>query len=94
MREITSCRPWLTAEIEAVRPMLIVCLGATAAAQSLLGRAFRVTKDRGKIMKVEGYPPLLATVHPSSILRAQTDEDRDRERRLFIADLTAVAKYL
>ena len=93
MREMAACRPWLTAEIQAVKPKLIVCLGATAA-QSLLGPAFRVTKDRGRVMEVAGYPPLLATVHPSSILRAQTDEDRERERRLFIADLMEAAKIL
>ncbi|MBV8115372.1 MAG: UdgX family uracil-DNA binding protein [Silvibacterium sp.] len=93
MREIAACRPWLTAEIEAVKPRLIVCLGATAA-QSLLGGAFRVTKDRGKVMDVAGYPPVVATVHPSSILRAQTEEDRERERRLFIADLVSVARHL
>ncbi|HTD54857.1 MAG TPA: UdgX family uracil-DNA binding protein, partial [Silvibacterium sp.] len=82
MREVAACRPWLAAEIDAVKPRLIVCLGATAA-QSLLGSAFRVTKDRGRIIEIAGYPPILATVHPSSILRAQTDEDRERERRLF-----------
>ena len=93
MREMAACHPWLDAEIEAVKPKLIVCLGATAA-QSMLGSAFRVTKDRGRVMEVSGYPPILATVHPSSILRAQTDEDRERERRLFIADLTAAARVL
>ena len=93
MREVAACRPWLAAEIDAVKPRLIVCLGATAA-QSLLGSAFRVTKDRGRIIEIAGYPPILATVHPSSILRAQTDEDRERERRLFIADLIAAEKYL
>jgi uracil-DNA glycosylase len=93
MREMAACRPWLQAEIQAVKPKLIVCLGATAA-QSLLGASFRVTKDRGKVMDVAGYPPIAATVHPSSILRAQTDEDRERERRLFIADLVAIARRL
>jgi len=93
MREVAACRPWLAAEIDAVKPRLIVCLGATAA-QSLLGSAFRVTKDRGRIIEIAGYPPILATVHPSSILRAQTDEDRERERRLFIADLITAEKYL
>ncbi|MBV8671844.1 MAG: UdgX family uracil-DNA binding protein [Acidobacteriaceae bacterium] len=93
MREIAACRPWLVAEIEAVKPKLIVCLGASAA-QSLLGPSFRVTKDRGRMMEVQGYPPVLATVHPSSILRAQTDEDRERERRLFIADLVTAARVL
>jgi len=93
MREVAACRPWLNAEIEAVGPKLIVCLGATAA-QSLLGSSFRVTQDRGRIFEAEGYPPIMATVHPSSILRAQTDEDRERERSLFVADLVTAAKAL
>ena len=91
MREAAACRPWLDAEIEAVGPGLIVCLGATAA-QSLLGSSFRVTQDRGKTMTVAGYPPIIATIHPSVILRAQTDDDRERERRLFVADLVAAAR--
>jgi uracil-DNA glycosylase len=93
MREVAACRPWLDAEIEAVGPKLIICLGATAA-QSLLGGSFRVTRDRGKPIDVSGYPPVIATVHPSSILRAQTDEDREEERRLFVADLLAAGKIL
>ena len=93
MREVAACRPWLNAEIEAVGPRLIVCLGATAA-QSLLGSSFRVTQDRGKTIEVKGYPPIMATVHPSSILRAQTEEDRESERRHFVADLITAAKAL
>ena len=93
MREVAACRPWLSAEIEAVGPKLVVCLGATAA-QSLLGSSFRVSQDRGKTMKVPGYPPIVTTVHPSSILRAQTDEDRERERQLFVADLITAARVL
>ena len=93
MREVAACRPWLNAEIEAVGPRLIVCLGATAA-QSLLGSSFRVTQDRGKTIEVKGYPPIMATVHPSSILLAQTEEDRESERRLFVADLVIAAKAL
>jgi len=93
MREVAACRPWLNAEIEAVGPRLIICLGATAA-QSLLGSSFRVTQDRGRMIEAKGYPPIVATVHPSSILRAQTDEDRERERQLFVADLVTAAKTL
>jgi uracil-DNA glycosylase len=93
VREMTACRPWLDAEIKVVKPKLLVCLGATAA-QSLLGSTFRVTQHRGKLMQLAGYPPILATVHPSSILRAQTDEDRERERSLFIEDLTKVAQAM
>lgn len=93
MREMNACRPWLDAEVGEIRPRLIVCLGATAA-QSLLGAEFRVTQNRGKVIERAGYPPLIATVHPSSILRAQTDEDRERERALFVADLAIVAKFI
>ena len=91
-REIKACRPWLEAEIEAVQPELIVCLGATAA-QDLLGSAFRVTQQRGVILHPQGLPPVLATVHPSSILRAM-DADREREMASFIADLAHAASYL
>jgi uracil-DNA glycosylase family protein len=93
MREIKACRPWLDAEIETVTPKLIVCLGATAA-QALLGSSFKVTKQRGTLQHIEGLAPIIATVHPSSILRAQTDEDRQQEMTSFITDLKRVSKYL
>ena len=93
LREIAACRPWLDAEVTAIEPKLIVCLGATAA-QSLLGSAFRVTQERGRIKSVKGYPPILATVHPSSILRAPDEAARQRETELFIADLKIVAAFL
>src|SRR3954471_6043897 len=90
--EIAACRPWLDAEIEAVKPEVIVCLGATAA-QALLGKQFRVTKSRGEIIEAEGKT-MLATVHPSSILRAPDDEKRRMEREKFVDDLRALNKYL
>jgi DNA polymerase len=93
MREVKACRPWLDAEMEAVGPKLIVCLGATAA-QSLLGSNFKVTEERGTLLHVEGLPAIVATVHPSSILRARTDDDRHREMEGFVADLKRVAEYL
>ncbi len=93
LREIKACRPWLDAELQAVHPRLIVCLGATAA-QALLGSGFKVTQQRGVVLHPEGLPSVIATVHPSSILRARTDEDRDRELTAFKADLRYVAKYL
>ena len=92
-REIEACRPWLDAEIETVRPRLIVCLGATAA-QGLLGPKFRVTQQRGELVRAGDLPPVVATVHPSSILRAQSDEDRHREMQSFIADLKKARAYL
>lgn len=93
MREIHACRPWLDAELEAVRPALIVCLGATAA-QSLLGAKFRITQLHGEVQKAPGLPPIIATLHPSAILRARTDEDRDRDTEIFLADLLRVKEFL
>ena len=91
--EIAACRQWLDVEIELVRPEVIVCLGATAA-QALLGRSFRVTQQRGQLMPFDRAPHVLATVHPSSILRAPDDESRHREYALFVDDLRVVAKAL
>ena len=90
--EIAACRPWLGAEIEALQPEVIVCLGATAA-QALLGKQFRVTTSRGEIIESDGKT-MLATVHPSSILRAPDDETRRMEREKFVQDLRVVARYL
>ena len=91
--EINACRPWLDAEIAVVRPHLLVLLGATAA-QALLGRDFRVSVQRGQLMERPGLPPMIATVHPSSILRAPDDEIREIEMRAFVQDLKRVAKQL
>lgn len=91
--EIAACRPWLDAEIEVVRPQVIVCLGATAA-QPLLGNKFRVSQQRGCMIRSDLAPVVTATVHPSSILRAPDDESRHREMRLFVADLKKVAQVL
>jgi uracil-DNA glycosylase family protein len=90
--EIAACRPWLDAEIAALRPEVIVCLGATAA-QALLGRNFRVTQHRGELMKSSLAPFLMATVHPSSILRARDEETRHTEMQSFIADLKKLTKF-
>ena len=91
--EMTACRPWLEAELAVVRPKVLVALGATAA-QSLLGRQFRVTKQRGTPVESELAPYVVATVHPSSILRQETDEDRAAAMKDFVADLKVVAKLL
>lgn len=91
--EVRACRPWLLAEIAALQPDLVVCLGATAA-QSLLGPRFRVTKDRGRVVGAPGLPPIVATVHPSSLLRAPDAATRRRERARFEADLRGVASLL
>lgn len=91
--EIRACRPWLAREIELIRPRVLVCLGATAA-QALLGRTFRVTVQRGQVLESELAERTVATVHPSSILRAASREDRAREMAQFVADLTVVAELL
>jgi uracil-DNA glycosylase len=87
--EIAACRPWLDAEIVSVKPTLIVCLGATAA-QALLGKTFRVTAQRGEFIKSAFAPYVMATVHPSSILRARDEETRHNEEQKFIADLKRI----
>jgi uracil-DNA glycosylase len=91
--EIAACRPWLDAELAVVKPEVLVCLGATAA-QALLGRQFKVTQHRGELMPTDLAPVTTATVHPSSILRAQDDESRRAEMDAFVADLKAVAGAL
>ena len=92
-KEIAACRPWLEAEIEIVKPKVIVCLGATAA-QALLGSNFRVSQERGKFIESDLAPYIIATVHPSAILRAPDDETRHEQKRRFIDDLKKVADVL
>jgi DNA polymerase len=91
--EITACLPWLQAEIDVVKPRVLVCLGSTAA-QALIGRKFKVTQQRGEFVPSALAPLVTATVHPSSILRAPDDESRRAERARFVADLKKVAKAL
>jgi uracil-DNA glycosylase len=91
--ETEACRPWIEAEIAVIKPEVVVCLGATAA-QTLIGRDFRVTKCRGEFIPSPLAPRIVATVHPSSILRAPDDETRRVEMRRFIDDLVKVARHL
>jgi len=91
--EIAACRPWLDAEIALVKPRVIVCLGATAA-QALLGKSFKVTAHRGVFVPSPLAPRVLATVHPSSILRAPDEEARRTEMRRFVSDLRVAAGEL
>jgi DNA polymerase len=88
--EIAACRPWLEAEIALVRPRVLVCLGATAA-QALLGRAFRVSQQRGTFVDSPLAPRVMATVHPSSILRAPDEGTRREEMRRLVDDLKTIA---
>jgi uracil-DNA glycosylase len=93
MNEIHACRPWLEAELEAVRPKLIVCLGAVAA-QSLLGAGFKITQSHGEVQETEGLPPIIATLHPSAILRARSDVDRENDTKIFLEDLRRAAAFV
>ena len=92
-REIGACLPWLEAEIDLIRPKVIVAMGATSA-QILGGKDVRVTKDRGRILPSKYGDRLTVTVHPSSILRAPTDEDRHRAMDQFIQDFKKIAAVL
>jgi DNA polymerase len=91
--EIEACRPWLDAELEAVAPGLIVCLGATAA-QTILGRTFRLTMHRGEVIRRPGASPVVATIHPSAVLRAPDHESREAAYQSFVADLRLAAATL
>jgi DNA polymerase len=91
--EIRACRPWLETEIALIKPQALVCLGATAA-QALLGSTFKVTTQRGTFVESPLAPLVMATVHPSSVLRARTDEERHLAMEGFVADLRTLAKRL
>lgn len=91
--EIQACRPWLEEEIRAVGPEVVVCLGSTAA-QALLGKAFRVTKQRGAFVPSNLAPYVLATVHPSALLRAPDEATRRAEYARFVEELRLVASVL
>lgn len=91
-REIAACRPWLDAELSVLDPAIVVALGATAA-QAMMGREFRVTQRRGELIQMEKGPLLLATVHPSSILRGPS-ERRQLEQERFVKDLRVASDWL
>ncbi len=91
--EISACRPWLDAELDLIKPSIIVCLGATAA-QALIGKAARVTRIRGQFMKHEAAPLITATIHPSALLRMPEEEQRHLEYGRFVQDLHKVKEKL
>jgi uracil-DNA glycosylase len=91
--EQMACRPWLEAELAVVQPAVLVCLGATAA-QSLLGKQFRVTKERGRWLESDLAPHVTATIHPSAILRQRDTEAREKEMAAFVSDLRLVATVI
>ena len=90
-REVAACRPWLEAELRVIRPKLLVILGSTAG-QAIFGTSFRVTRERGKVVSSKFAPRVVATVHPSSLLRQPDEEARDREYKRFVADLRVAVK--
>jgi uracil-DNA glycosylase family protein len=90
-REVEACLQWLEGEIDAVQPGLIVCLGATAA-KALLGSGFRITVDRGRIHRLEGMPPVMATFHPSFLLRLKGRPGEEEAHAQFVADLRKAAR--
>jgi len=91
--EIRACRPWLDAELDLVKPRVVVCLGATAA-QSFMGRTFKITQSHGKFYEIEGKFQLIATLHPSAVLRMPSPEDRERARAELVQDLARVRDFL
>ncbi len=91
--EIAACRPWLDAELDLIKPSIIVCLGATAA-QALMGKAARVTRIRGEFHKHEAARYITATIHPSALLRMPEEERRHEEYRLFVQDLRRAGEKL
>lgn len=90
-REIAACRPWLKVELRIVKPKLVVAMGATAA-QTIFGPTFRVTRERGKVLSSKLAPRVVATVHPSSLLRQPDEASRQREYEHFVADLRTALK--
>ncbi|SFI96192.1 UdgX family uracil-DNA binding protein [Planctomicrobium piriforme] len=92
-REVNACRPWLEAELGLIRPEVLICLGATAA-QALIGRDFRITRQRGEWLQTDWCDATIATYHPSALLRVPDAEQRAQMRRDFIADLTKAARRL
>jgi uracil-DNA glycosylase family protein len=91
--EVKACRPWLEAELRAVKPAVVVCLGATAA-QSMLGASFRLMRQRGQVVSSPAAGRIVATIHPSAVLRAPDSEGRKAAYDMLVADLKVVAKTL
>jgi uracil-DNA glycosylase family protein len=93
IRQVTACKPWLEAELELVRPKIIVCMGATAA-QSLLGNAVRITTDRGKFFDWDSRFTTFVTIHPSAIYRHPSKEEQEKEYRGFVAEMKLIQRRL
>jgi uracil-DNA glycosylase len=93
IRQVIACKPWLEAEIEVVRPKVLVCLGATAAL-SMVGRTVRITQERGKFFDTDSGAAVLITIHPSSIYRLREKDEQEKEYRRFVTEMKLVARKL
>src|SRR5262245_47011482 len=93
IRQVTACKPWLEAEIEAVQPKVIVCMGATAA-QAIVGRTVRITQERGKFLDADADAAVFITIHPSSIYRLRERDEQEKELRRFVAEMKSVRRKL
>jgi uracil-DNA glycosylase family protein len=93
IRQVVACKPWLEAEIEAVHPKVVVCLGATAA-QSIAGRIVKIMQERGKFLDSASVPAVFITIHPSSIYRVQDRDEQEEEYRRFAAEMKSVGRKL
>jgi len=93
IRQVVACRPWLEAEIEVVRTKIVVCMGATAA-QSVLGKSVRVTKERGKFIELHSGPIAFITIHPSAIYRQREKDEQEKEYRRFVSEMKQVRRKL
>jgi uracil-DNA glycosylase len=93
IRQVIACKPWLEAEIEVVRPKVVVCLGATAAL-AVVGRAVRITQERGKFLTADSGLAVFITIHPSSIYRLREKDEQEREYRRFVAEMKSVGRKL
>ena len=93
IRQVVTCKPWLQAELEIVRPKIVVCMGATAA-QSVLGKSVRVTKERGKFIESDSGPITFITIHPSAIYRQREKDEQEKEYRRFVSGMKQLQRKL
>jgi uracil-DNA glycosylase len=93
IRQVMACRPWLEAELEVVRPKIVVCMGATAA-QSVLGKPVLITKERGKFIESDSGPVTFITIHPSAIYRRREKDEQEKEYRRFVSEMKQVQRKL
>ena len=93
IRQVVACKPWLEAEIQAMHPKVVVCLGATAA-QSIMGRIVRITQERGKFLDGDSGAGVFVTIHPSSIYRLREKDEQEKEFRRFVAEMKTVQRRL